>query len=148
MMSWLPSMHGQISLTLHWRSFSWWGNKVFRMGKWLCRILLSLQRLQIGRLSTTANKWISKYLTYKTKNGWRSVDADFQNWAETIHLPLLPIQAANTATILNYYQMTFQLPDLQDQNSLRLCWHSVSERGIERAAFIFADIDCQYSNYM
>jgi hypothetical protein len=46
--------------------------------------------------------------------------AHLQYGAEVVHLPLLLIQAANTAVILNYYQMSFTLPDLQDQKSLML----------------------------
>ena len=126
MMPWLPSMQGQILLTLCWRSFSWWGNKVFRMRKWQCRIFLCLQKLRIGRLCITASKSISNYVTYKTKNCWSSVDAHFQNGAETVLLPLLPIKAANTAIILNYYQLSFELPDLRDQKLLTLYWRSLS----------------------
>jgi len=130
-MSWLPRMQGQILLTLRWHSFSWWGNKVFRMGKWLGRILFCQQRLPKDRLCITANKLISNYLTYNAKNHWCSVDAHVQNLAETVHLPLLPIKAANTAIILNYYQMSFQLPDLQDQKSLTLHWRWLSWWGNE-----------------
>jgi len=61
----------------------------------------------MGQLCITANKSRSNYVSNKTKNHQHSVDAHFQNGAETVHLPLLPIKAANTAIILNYYQMTF-----------------------------------------
>jgi len=125
-MPWLPSMQGHILLMLCRYSFSWWGKKVFRMEKWQCHILFCVQRLPIGRLCITANKSIANYLTYQTKNHWRSVNAHFHNGAETVHLPLLPRKSTNTRIILNYYQMTFQWPDLQDQTSLTLHWCSLS----------------------
>ena len=128
---WLPSMQGELLLPLCWHWFSWWGNKVFRMRMWQCRTLLFLQRLPLGRLSITASKSISNYMSFKIKNCWRLVDAHFQNLAETVHLPLMPIQAANTAIILNYYQLSLKLPDLQDQKSLMLHWHSLSRWGNE-----------------
>jgi len=53
---WLPSIQCQRLLTLSWYSFSWKGDKVLRMGKWLCGIQFWLQRLPIGQLCITANK--------------------------------------------------------------------------------------------
>ena len=49
------------------------------------------------------------------------------------------IKAANTFNTHYNDQVYDQLPDLQDQKSLRLCWRSVSELGRECAAFSFSN---------
>jgi len=45
----------------------------------------------------------------------------------------------------NKEQITFQLPDLQDQNSVMLCWRSLSEWGSKCVAFSFA---LKYGQYV
>jgi len=71
--------------------------------------------------------------------------ADLQDGAEVMHRPLLPIKAANTAVILNYYQMSFTLPDLQDQKSLTLHWRLLSCWGNE---YILHCLDWKGSKYI
>jgi len=65
------------------------------------------------------------YLTYKTKNRWCSVDAQFQNGAGSVLLTLLPIMPANTAFMNGLNQSPCRLPMMQDQKILMLRWCSL-----------------------
>jgi hypothetical protein len=60
------------------------------------------------------------YRTYKTTNRCLSVDAHVKNGAVTVWLFLLPIKAANTLVMHNNYQVTIEIPYLQDHKSLGL----------------------------
>jgi len=74
----------------------------------------------------------------KTKNHWHFIDAHFQNGAITVLLSLLPIKTAITLIIPNHYQITLQLPNLNDEKWLTLCWHSFSWWGNEDFTHCFA----------
>jgi len=49
-----------------------------------------------------------------------------------------PIKAANTVIMYRNDQITFELPDLQDLDSLMLCWRSFSACSMERVALSFS----------
>jgi len=70
----------------------------------------------------SATNWNIHYPRCKVRNCWHSVDDHSQNWAVSVLLSLLPINAANTSVMHNSEQITVQLPYLQDHKSLRLCW--------------------------
>ena len=57
---------------------------------------------------------------FKAKNHRCSIDTHFQNAAATVALSLVPMKAANMLGICNSDQITFLLPDLEDQKSLTL----------------------------
>jgi len=100
------------------------------------------------RLCVFTTKSRFDYPTYRTKNRWPSVDAHFQDVAVSVFLTLLPIKDTNTLIMCIHYQVTFLLPDLQDQKSLTLCWHSFSRWGRERVAFFFPYKGCQNFYYV
>jgi len=70
------------------------------------------------------NKWLSHYLTYKTKNHSHSIDAYFHNGAGTLSLSLLPIPETNAFIMHDKIQITVKLPYLQDQQLLMPHWRS------------------------
>jgi len=47
----------------------------------------------------------------------------------------------------NSKQITAQIPYLEDQKSMTLCWRSFSECGSDCVAFCFAYTGCQYIGY-
>jgi len=51
----------------------------------------------------------------------------------------LPIKAANSFSLHHSNQVSYWLPDLQDQKLLTLSWRSFSEWGGEHVAFSFAN---------
>jgi len=87
------------------------------------------------------------YLTYMTKSGWHSVDAHFQNGAETVSLFVFPIKTANTLILNGRSQISAELPNLQDQKSLTLRWRSFPEWGSDWVAICFANKDCQHVGF-
>jgi len=58
-------------------------------------------------------------------------------------LACLPIQAAKDITIHHSDQVSYLLPDLQDQKLLTLCWRSFSKWGTELVTVCFAYIGGQ-----
>jgi len=62
------------------------------------------------------------YQWLKAKNHWRSIDAHFYEGAQSVLLSSFPVKAANTLIIHRNNHIAFDLPDLQDQKSLTLCW--------------------------
>jgi len=52
------------------------------------------------------------------------MDSQFQNGAATVSLSPLPIKAANMSVMHKHDHTTFQLPYVQDQKLLMLCWCS------------------------
>jgi hypothetical protein len=92
-------------------------------------------------------KTLVNYRTYKNTNHWRFVDAHAKNGAVTVLVSLLPIEAANTSVMHNNDQVTGELPYLQDDKSLTLCWPTYYEWGGARVALTFANKSCQYIRY-
>ena len=83
-----------------------------------------------------------------THDEWpKIVDAHFHDGAGSVSLSLLSIKAANSLIMYSNDQMVFELPDLQDQNSITLCWRSLSEWGRECVAPTFAYAAIQYLIY-
>jgi hypothetical protein len=72
----------------------------------------------------------------KTKNGWWSVDAHFQNGA--VSVSLLLIKAANLLEMHNGELITLQIPYLQEQKSVTLWWYSFISSGSVHVTFSFA----------
>jgi len=64
-------------------------------------------------LATT--RLLLKYLTYKTKHWWHSVDAEYQETAAMSKLGSLPIKAVSTFVIYHNNQVFVLLSDLEDQ---------------------------------
>jgi len=69
------------------------------------------------------------------QNHWHSADTHCHDWAGSVSLSIWSMKAANTSSMHQNGQVSNQLPDLQDQKSLTLCWRSFSESGRERIAF-------------
>jgi hypothetical protein len=111
---------------------------ILRLGMGPCRVPFLPSRLAICSLRIPASKWHPNGLTYKIKNGWRSVHTHFKNVAVTVSISLLPIKAAHTLVMDNSEQIGFQLTYLPQKISLTLCWGSVSECGCYRAVVSFA----------
>jgi len=91
-------------------------------------------RLPISHQWMSATNQNIDYPKCKAKNCWCSVDAHSQNGAVTMLMSLLPTKAAITSFMPNSDQITIQLPYLQDQKLLRLCWRWFSEWGSDRVA--------------
>ena len=77
------------------------------------------------------------YPRCKTKNRWRSVDAHFQNGAESVSLSLSHIKAAYTSFMNVCIQLPLRLPKVQDQQSLTCRWLSFSGWGREQLSLVF-----------
>jgi len=104
----------------------------------------SLEQLLKHRTSTMTNASHFDYQWWKAKNHWRSVDTHYHDGAWSVSLSFFPIKAANTLIIYRIYHTVFDLPDLQDQKSLTLCWRSISEWGREHEARSLAYKTSQY----
>jgi len=111
---------------------------IFRIRQGVCHSLFGLQRRPILHLCITMNKSLFKYLTYKTKNGWHSVDAQSQNGAASISLSLLRWNTANTSFMIVCIQSPPRLPFMQEQKSLTHHWVSCSGWGRECVSLVFS----------
>jgi len=87
------------------------------------------------------------YRWWKPKNCWQCIDAHFHDRARSVSLSVLPLKEANTLIMYNNDQVTFQLPDLQDQKLLTLCRRSFSEWGREGVTLSFAHTGNLYLIY-
>jgi len=136
----LAMMLDQISLTLHWHSFSGWGRECVE-------IVFAPKGSQylINRLFAT--NYQLDYPRSRTRNHWHSVDAPFQDGAGSISLLFLPLNAANTSFMNVSNQSPHRLPKMQSQKSSTLCWHSFSECGWQRVAIVSASKGSQYVIY-
>jgi hypothetical protein len=74
-------------------------------------------------------KSLSNYLPDKTRNHWRSIEVYLDELVAMSVLVLLPIMVADTFCTHYHNQVCDQLPDIQDQQSLTLCWCSFTEMG-------------------
>jgi len=99
----------------------------FKIMQWPWHFLLFLSRLPIRWLGITVTKLMVSYISNKTKNCWYSVDTQFQNGAANISLS--PQGMTNVNPLIKHYsdQVNCQLPHLEGQISLMLCWLPVSE---------------------
>jgi hypothetical protein len=97
---------------------------MLRIGRWPCCYLFCQYTLPICPLRIKTTKSLVTYRTYRTTNRWRSVDAHAKNGAVNILLSLLPIKAANMSVMHKNYQVTGELPYLQDHKLLTLRWGS------------------------
>jgi len=120
---------------------------IARMGQWPCRLVFCQGRLPVRWLKIAATRSHFNYRTYKTRNDWRSSDADFQDGAGSMMLLLLTWQAANTSFTNGCNHLPLRLPKMHSQKSLRLHWRSSSEWGSERIVYSFAKKGCQYVGY-
>jgi hypothetical protein len=74
----------------------------------------------IRPLCITTTKSLVNYRTFKSTNRGCSVDPHAKNGAATVLLSLLPIKATNMSVMHNNYQVTGDLPYLQDPKLLTL----------------------------
>jgi len=97
---------------------------IFIKGHRACRWPFSLKRRPILWLYIGTTISLLNYPTYKTKNRWRTVDAEFQNGSGSVSLAPLPIKPANTTSMNNLNQLSCRLPMIQDWEQLTLGWLS------------------------
>jgi len=95
-------------------------------------------------LTLTATKSQTKYLTYKTKNHWSMVDANFQNRAGSVLLSIMPMKVACTSFINVSNQSPLRYPLMHVQTSLTLRWLSFSTWVREYVTLSFDDKGGQY----
>jgi len=82
--------------------------------------------MPISWLWITASKSHTNYLVYMIHNLWCFCEAYFQNRPVTISVALLLINAGYILVTHNWMDIPLQLPCLHYQESLTLCWCSVS----------------------
>jgi len=97
---------------------------IFMNGHGVCHRPFFLSRLPILWIYIERTRLLLNYPTYKTKNHWCSVDAQFQNGAGSVRLALLPVKPTNTAFMNSLNQSSCRLPMMQDQKLLTLRWRS------------------------
>ena len=137
----LPDLHDQKLLTLRRRSFSRWGRERFAFFfaskgcQYCCYFKPLLNYFIITRLIRP--KIVDTLLMLTIKMGQGACCLFF-----------LPINDGNTSIMYNHYWIVCLLPYLQDQKSLKLCWHSFSRWDTERLAFFYVYKGCQYCCYV
>jgi len=94
------------------------------MGQGVCCDCFCLWRQLRHHLWTAATNGHLRYATCQANNHSRSVDAHFHNGEVTVSFAILPITAANSLVMQSRDQNTGQLPYVQDQWFLMLCWHT------------------------
>jgi len=104
----------------------------------------SLEKLSEHRIYTMTNASRFDYQWWKAKNRCHSIDAHLNEGARSVSLYVFPIKAANTLIINRNDHIASDLADLQDQQSLTLCWRPFSWRGTERASICFPSKGGQY----
>jgi hypothetical protein len=117
---------------------------IFMIGHGACRFLFGLSRWAILSVCIWKAMSLINYQIYKTKNRWCSVDAQFENWAESIWRSLLNITAACTSFINICDQLQCRVTMLQNQTLLTHHWHTSSEWGRECVTLSFAYKRCLY----
>jgi hypothetical protein len=122
----LPMIHDQQSLTLCWRSFSWWGMEGIAISfadKGSHKCLYDWIHPIGGDISQHAwPKIVDAPLTLR----WRSVDAHFHDRAGRVLLSVLPIKAARNSFMTDYNLSEVWFPRTDNQKSLTLHWRSFS----------------------
>jgi len=71
------------------------------------------------------------YPRYTTNNCWRSIDAHCRDGAGSLLFSPFPIGAANTLFMTICNLLAWRLPNIHDQQSLTLHWHTFSRWGRE-----------------
>jgi len=79
-------------------------------------------------------------------NCWPSVDTHFQSGAGRVSLSLLPIKRVNTAFITICNLLPLRWPKIYNQQSLTLCWHSISRWGREGIAICWPRMAAESSD--
>jgi len=98
---------------------------------------LCLWRQSILLLYMTTTNSHFTYLTYRTNNCWRSIDAHFQNGAVSLSPALLRINAVIISFLNVCGQLPLRLPTMQDHNSLTRRWLSFWGWGRECFSLLF-----------
>jgi len=86
------------------------------MGQEGCRLLLYEWRLPIHWVCITSTKSCFNYLTNKTNNHWCSINIHLQEIVAMTTILSSCITPAKTLIKKNEVQITFELPDIQNQN--------------------------------
>jgi len=76
---------------------------IFRIGQGACRCCFGLERQPRHHLWTSTTSRNLDYPRCKAKDCWCSMDAHFQNWAGSMSLLFLPVQAARTSFMDIYH---------------------------------------------
>jgi len=97
---------------------------IFKIAQRACRYWFCIWRQPVPHLWMIGTIRHLGYPRCKATNRWRSIDANFQNGAETVWLSHLAITPANPSVIHNSDLFTFQLPYLRNQELLTLHWRS------------------------
>ena len=82
-----------------------------------------------------------------TKDRRCSIDAHCQERAGSMSLVLLIPMGANISSTDIYTQLSLRLPKMQDQELMKLHWHSMSGWGSENVAILIASEGSQYLIY-
>jgi len=114
------------------------------MPQWGVDEHFSLEEGSKYRIRTITNVSRFNYLSWMVTNRRRSIDAHFHDGAGSVLVSRCSTQEANTMITYSNDQIALEIPDLQDQVSMTLCWRSLSKWGRECVAFSFAYIASQY----
>jgi len=79
---------------------------IFRIGQWLCHFLFCLYWLPLHSLCLTTTRQLVNYLSWKTKNRWRSVDTEFVDVVTKISSIVSPEISANTLCMKSNHKST------------------------------------------
>jgi len=109
----LPMIHDQQSLTLRWRSFSWWGMEDIA----ICFAYKGSQNSFMTQYTISEVSFPRRM----TKNHWRSLDAHFHDGAGGYCYLFLPRKAAKNSFMTEYNLSEVWFPRTHDQNN----WRSV-----------------------
>jgi len=120
---------------------------IFIMQQGVWRYRLCPWRWPILHLWMFTTNQQSHYPKRKTKNRWRSINAQFQEGAGSAARLLLPPKAANTWLRDVCNQSPVGLPKMQDHKCLTLCWRWFSGYGREPVAIVFAPEGSPYPIY-
>ena len=118
---------------------------IFIMGQGTWLYLFSQYWQPILWVCIVTTKSLLNYLTYKSKNCGRSVDAHILNGAGSVLLLLLPMKEANTSVMTICNECRLWLPRMQDLKSLMLCWRSFPGWGREHLCTYFDHKGGQFS---
>jgi len=108
----------------------------------------SLEKLSQHSMNTITDASRFDYRWWKAEILWHSVDAHFHDGARSVSPTFFHINAANKLSTYRNDHIAFELPDLQDQKLLTLCWCSISEWCGERDTRSFAYNASQYPIYV
>jgi len=103
----------------------------------------NLEKLSEHHIYTMTDESCFDYQWWKAQDRWHLIDACSHKGARSVLPSYFPIKAANTLIIDMNNHIAFDLPNLQDQISLRLRSLSISEWGMERDARSIAFIPSQ-----